>query len=352
MAVPKQQAQTHGQIFDLVALIKNATSIIESYYLDSSLPTVPSLDCLVPHPLDSKFYEPACLRVVVTFKIPDILQEQPSGMDIKELGRKAGVNHEKLGRIMRLLATKHIFREGNKFLTSISIATPEGAKKGKLLGIGMRGLNTATQAASVVTDFPWGKFPPGTTVNDVGGGFGNIAMELIKAYPNLQLKLQDLPRCIHQAETQIWPKFLPSAIAEKRIEFKAMDFFVEPPIPGCDIYYLKSITHNWPDKECIRILRNIRAVLKPGARVLLHDYVIQHANHTDSSPLREAPKPMLPNYGAGRIRPYNLDLAMLVLFNSKQRTLEEFIDIAGKAGLEFVKLWPTGEMGVVELRSA
>ncbi|KAG6898928.1 hypothetical protein C0993_002611 [Termitomyces sp. T159_Od127] len=61
-----------------------------------------------------QFYEPACLRIVITFKIPDILQEQPSGMHVKEIGERAGINHGKLSRIMRLLATKHIFREGNE----------------------------------------------------------------------------------------------------------------------------------------------------------------------------------------------------------------------------------------------
>lgn len=85
-------------------------------------------------------------------------------------------------------------------------------------------------------DFPWGEFPPGTIVNDVGGGIGTMAMELIKTYPNLQLKLQDLPERIQQAETEVWPKLFPSAIAEKRIEFKAMDFLVDSPIEGCDVY--------------------------------------------------------------------------------------------------------------------
>ena len=33
------------------------------------------------------------------------------------------------------------------------------------------------------------------------------------------------------------------------------------------------------------------------------------------------------NYGAGRIRRYNLDVTMLCGFNSKERTLPEFIDI-------------------------
>ncbi|KAH0586957.1 hypothetical protein H2248_005787 [Termitomyces sp. 'cryptogamus'] len=361
-------------------------------------------------------------------------------MHIKEIGEKAGVNYEKLGRILRLLTTHHIFREGdepqNVFLscqcngryfrfqvmtdrfannrlslqllssnplasmvsfytsvinkaTSMTVevladpewgnaqtfdrspwnrytgfegpmfqyldgVTPEGAQQGALLGIGMHGWNDVVQASAVYLDFPWDKYPPGTTVNDVGGGIGSMAMELIKAYPNLQLKLQDLPDRIHQAETEIWPKFLPSAIAEKQIEFKAMDFFVDSPIEGCDIYYLKNVIHNWPDRESVQILRNIRRVLKPSACILLHEYVLQHANQLDTSnpAFPVAPKPMLPNYGAGRIRQYNLDLALMATQNSRGRTLEEFIDIASKADLQFVKLWYAGEMGMVEFQAA
>ncbi|KAG6901637.1 hypothetical protein C0995_009738 [Termitomyces sp. Mi166 len=217
-------------------------------------------------------------------------------------------------------------------------------------------------------DFPWERYPPGATVVDVGGGIGTMALELIKAYPNLHLKLQDLPDRIRQAETEVWPKLLPSAISEKRIEFKAMDFFVDSPIEGCDVYYLKSVIHNWPDEEGIRILRNIRAVLKPGARILIRalsfqraskkrvhntdEYVLQHANRINTSnfALTEAPEPILPNYGEGRIRQYNLDLALMVTQNSRERSLEEFIDIASKADLQFVKFWHTGEMGVIELQ--
>ncbi|KNZ74282.1 Sterigmatocystin 8-O-methyltransferase [Termitomyces sp. J132] len=230
---------------------------------------------------------------------------------------------------------------------------PDGAPDGASFGIGMGGWNDAIQTAAVLADFPWGRYPPGTTVNDFGGGIGNSAMELIKTYPNLQLKLQDLPDRIHQAEVEVWPKLLPSAIAEKRIEFKAFDFLADSPIEGCDVYYLKNIIHDWPDNECIQILRNIRAVLKPGACILIHEYVLQHANHTDasSSTFTNAPEPMLPNYGIGRIRQYNCDIAMMVIHNGKERTLDNFIDIASKADLQFVKLWCVGEMSMVELRA-
>jgi len=63
-------------------------------------------------------------------------------------------------------------------------------------------------------------------------------MQLAHSYPHLQLKLQDLPECVIQAQDDIWPKKCPEAIRDGRIEFKAMDFFVESPIKGCDIYYV------------------------------------------------------------------------------------------------------------------
>ena len=70
------------------------------------------------------------------------------------------------------------------------------------------------------------------------------------------------------------------------------------------------------------------------------------------SAFKQAPEPLLPNYGVGRIRQYNLDLDMMVMVNSQERRLEEFIKLGQEAGLEFVKLWDLGETGVVEFRLA
>ncbi|GLB39351.1 putative S-adenosyl-L-methionine-dependent methyltransferase [Lyophyllum shimeji] len=468
-------SSSNGQVPALVALITNAAKVIEAHYSKSAKPFVPSLDDVTPHPLDSEMtspglreavqilegacaqlsatvarpnhtmlnrvmqiYEPGCLHVVLTFKIPDILQEKPLGMHISELSSKAGINEGKLGRILRLLASKHIFREVSKDvfannrlsvqllssnpLSSIAMhftdennkavtlladvladpdwgdslavektawnkssgysgslfrffegATPEGAKQGARFGLGMMGWGNAIEANAVINGFPWGGLAPGATVCDVGGGIGHITIQLAKAYPELRLKLQDLPDRIVQAETEVWPKECPEAIANQRIEFKAIDFLAEPPIEGCDVYYvraflnltrliysllartiqLKNIMHDWPTKECIQILRNVRKALKPDSRVLIHEYVLAHADRKSAdagSAFTPAPEPLLPNYGVGRIRQYNLDLDMMVMLNSKERTLDEFIDIGEKSGLSFVKLWDLGEMGVVEFR--
>ena len=40
-----------------------------------------------------------------------------------------------------------------------------------------------------------------------------------------------------------------------------------------------------------------------------------------------APEPLLPNYGAARNADYAQDVKMMMLFNSKERTLNEFISI-------------------------
>ena len=67
-----------------------------------------------------------------------------------------------------------------------------------------------------------------------------MMMQLAHHYPHLQLKLQDLPERVIQAQNEIWPKECPEALKDGRIEFKAIDFFVESPIKGCDIYYVRS----------------------------------------------------------------------------------------------------------------
>ena len=42
---------------------------------------------------------------------------------------------------------------------------------------------------------------------------------------------------------------------------------------NADLYLIKLILHDWPDHECVEILRALRPALKPGAKVLFIDYV-------------------------------------------------------------------------------
>jgi hypothetical protein len=40
-----------------------------------------------------------------------------------------------------------------------------------------------------------------------------------------------------------------------------------------------------------------------------------------------SPWPLLQNYGSGRLRDYFMDLNMLTLFNARERTLQEFVEL-------------------------
>ena len=82
------------------------------------------------------------------------------------------------------------------------------------------------------------------------------------------------------------------------------------------------------------------------------EYILQHANRVPEgqSNFNQAPEPLLPNYGAGRIRQYNLDMDIMAMLNSEERQLDDFVRLGEGAGLKFEKLWDFGEMGLVEYR--
>jgi len=329
-------------------------------------------------------------------------------MPIAEVAERANLDKGKLERIMRLLASRHIFREvdtdvfannrlsvqllstnpisslilhcseGSSWFITEALTDPkwghsyapehtawnkmtkfpgqafswlgtaEGSQERSIFGLAMVGFGEGIQGHAVIQDFPWNELSPGTTVCDVGGGVGHISMPLAKAHPHLKLKLQDLPASIEQARSVIWQKECPEAIAEDRIEFKAIDFFKEAPIEGCDIYFVKNIIHDWPDKESVTILSNIRKAMKPKSRLLIEEFVLQELGGKDA--VEPAPEPLLPNYGAGKILHYKVDLNMMTVLNSKERTLNEFIQLGKQANLEFIKLWNVGELGALEFR--
>ncbi|KAJ7770465.1 S-adenosyl-L-methionine-dependent methyltransferase, partial [Mycena metata] len=439
-------------ISSLLTLINSATRTLQAVY--SKNDGIPRLDDTEPHPLDgklsapemkeavqvlegacaqlcatlarpnhtivNKFFltalEPSCLRAALMFKIPDILQSSPSGMHVVDISKKCGVEPLKLARILRLLSTKHCFREvdrdtfaNNRLSVQLLASNPlyslglhmtgdmtDGATKlfetladpkwgpsffpahtpwnkvtgqpmamfdywaqnpelnsyGDRFGVAMLGWGTTVEAAAVVNAYPWSDLGPGATVCDLGGGVGATTIQLARAHPGLRLKLQDLPDRMVQAKNVIWPAECPEAIRENRIEFKAIDFLAEAPIPGCDVYYLKNILHAFPMAECLTILRGIRMSMKPGSRILIHEYILQTAGYPAQlaeRQLKKAPWPLLSNYGEGRIRQYYLDVSLMVLVNSQERTLDEYVKLGEKVGLKFMKVWEFGEMGGVEL---
>ena len=106
------------------------------------------------------------------------------------------------------------------------------------------------------------------TVVDVGGSRGNISIALAQTHRHLHFIVQDLPDMIHGAIETV-----PTDVCG-RIEFMPHDFFRPQPVVGADVYLFRNIFHNWSDGHVVRILRATVPALRPGARVVVNDYLI------------------------------------------------------------------------------
>jgi hypothetical protein len=135
-------------------------------------------------------------------------------------------------------------------------------------------------------DFPWDSLGSALVV-DVGGGVGGFSLQLSKQQPQLKFVLQDRAPVLEQAETVIWPKEHPEALAEKRIQFTPHDFFDVNPVKNADVYWMRYIIvrsacvkiecrrhtelmqHDWSDDFCVRILSAIKPSMGPRSRILI-----------------------------------------------------------------------------------
>jgi len=90
------------------------------------------------------------------------------------------------------------------------------------------------------------------------------------------------------------------------------DFF--GPLPaGADVYLLRNILHDWPDEQAVAILSRCAQAARGDGRVLVAERVI--TTDGDQNELT------------------GMDLRMLLLFGSRERTLAEFNALADAAGM-------------------
>jgi hypothetical protein len=98
---------------------------------------------------------------------------------------------------------------------------------------------------------------------------------------------------------------------EERYTIEAGDFFASVPAGG-DAYVLKDIIHDWDDERAVAILRNCRAAMAPGAKLLLIERV-------------------LPPGGEAAIGKM-VDVTMMVLTGGMERTEDEYRRLLEQAG--------------------
>ena len=154
----------------------------------------------------------------------------------------------------------------------------------------------------------------------MGGAHGHVSIGLAKAFRSLEFIVQDLPAMVSEGE-KLLSQNDPSL--SDRVTFMSHDINTRQPVHGADVYLFRSVMHNWPKKNCVEFLKNLIPALKPGARVLINE------------PYLPAPG-SLGRFESGILQ--SLDICMMGMFNSNERTEEEYREIFGLADERFKSL--------------
>ena len=309
---------------------------------------------------------PWCLRVVVTLRIADHIAKGTTSLE--DLAAAARCDPEALLNVLGQLVSKGVFEETSPRRFGLNEAA-EGLLDPSLRfdldleGIGGRmagawgtlptyvrtgapgyrevfGLPFWEDLAAhpdIAADFdalmgpaghgtPDPEFPisggwePVRSVVDVGGGTGAMLAEILRLRPDVRGTLVDLPGTAERS-TEI----LQAAGVSDRVTTVGQSFF--DPLPaGADLYLLKKVLNDWPDREATAILTRCAEAAGPAGRVVVIGGVTPD----------DAPKRLT---------------IELVLLGGRHRTVSEFRELARDAGLEVVaaESQPSGAF-VVECR--
>jgi hypothetical protein len=164
-----------------------------------------------------------------------------------------------------------------------------------------------------------GGWEPVRTLVEVGGGTGAMLAEILRLRPHIQGTLVDLPKTVARSA-----EIFEAAGIAGRVATSGQSFF--DPLPaGADVYLLRGILNDWPDRETIAILSRCAQAARPAGRV-----VVLKSVGPDGAPKR-------------------LSIEM-VLLGGKHRSVTEFRELACRSGLEVVAAERQSGYFVVECR--
>ncbi|MEV0898063.1 methyltransferase [Actinoplanes sp. NPDC049802] len=147
---------------------------------------------------------------------------------------------------------------------------------------------------------------------DVGGGDGSLLTVLLQRYPEAEGVVLDLPEIADVARKRV-----AAAGLSERCSVIGGDFLREVPA-GADLYLLKGVLHNWSDTDAATLLRNCRAAMTPESRLLLIEAVVPPGDDFHPSKV--------------------LDVAMMIVYGGRERTLSEHMELLTGAGLRFGRM--------------
>ncbi|WQF84527.1 Putative O-methyltransferase domain, S-adenosyl-L-methionine-dependent methyltransferase superfamily [Colletotrichum destructivum] len=171
------------------------------------------------------------------------------------------------------------------------------------------------QLEYLLDGYDWAALGP-VKVIDVGGFKGRISIALADRFPNLNMLVQDMGMNEKEAHAAV-----PDELKD-RVNFMAHDVFGTQ-TESADVYFIRQVLHDWPDKYGIKLLRSQIPKLKKGAKILLNE-----------SLLPETPGSSLPLWKERDLR--TMDIGLLATMNGRERTLKEWKSIIAEADPRFV----------------
>ncbi|RAL04867.1 S-adenosyl-L-methionine-dependent methyltransferase [Aspergillus ibericus CBS 121593] len=153
---------------------------------------------------------------------------------------------------------------------------------------------------------------------DVGGGLGHDVARCKARFPDMPGKLvvEDLPAVIREIQTPLG----------EDVEAIACDMFAAQPVHGAKAYYLRTVLHDWPDQQALQVLGRIHEAMAEDSVLLVNENTL---------PEQAAP--------AGSVA---VDILMMELYASLERTEKQWIDLLQRAHFTVVKVWRAESQGV------
>ncbi|AUG78297.1 methyltransferase [Kitasatospora sp. MMS16-BH015] len=152
------------------------------------------------------------------------------------------------------------------------------------------------------------------SVADIGGGQGQVLAGLLAKHPQLRGTLLDLPKVVEHAD----PRLRPGGELADRARLVGGDCREAIPVEA-DLYIIKNILE-WDDESTRRTLANVRAVARPGARLVVVE------NLVDDSPSMRFTTAM--------------DLLLLLNVGGAKHSRESLLALLTEAGLRVTGVHP------------
>lgn len=166
----------------------------------------------------------------------------------------------------------------------------------------------AQRITKIINKYDFSKYK---SVTDIGGGYGNLLLNILLNNPHLSGNIIDLDYLKDGAE-----KNINSHSLQKRCNFVIRDFFKNILVES-DIYIICNILHDWDDEQALNILNNCKNAMSENSKLLIIEMIIPKNTSNSVATL--------------------MDLEVLVMGNGKERTKMEFHTLIEEASLRKIK---------------